>query len=139
NARARSNEGSGIGLALVRELAGLHRGTISVDSTEHEGTAFTVRLPFTHPDADAVPAAAPGRAAPGDDSPVLLSADPYVQEAMRWLPSGDDGPAVPGTAAPVSAPAGALAAAGPDAPRVLGADDNSDRGEDLPALAGARH
>ena len=134
NARARSNEGSGIGLALVRELVGLHRGTISVDSTEHEGTAFTVRLPFSHPDADTVSAATPGRAAPGDDSPVLLSADPYVQEAMRWLPSGEDGPADPGTAAPVSAPAGALAAAGTDAPRVLLADDNSDMREYLQRL-----
>ena len=36
--------------------------------------------------------------------PCCSSADPYVQEAMRWLPSGDDGPADPGTAAPVSAP-----------------------------------
>jgi PAS domain S-box-containing protein len=49
NVRARSNEGSGIGLALVRELVGLHHGTISVQSTEQAGTAFTVRLPFSHP------------------------------------------------------------------------------------------
>ena len=87
NARARSNEGSGIGLALVRELVGLHRGTIAVESTQHEGTAFTVCLPFTHPAGDAVGetgAAAAGR------PPLLVSADPYVQEAMRWLPPADD-------------------------------------------------
>ncbi|MET7440328.1 ATP-binding protein, partial [Streptomyces sp. NPDC005568] len=46
NARSRSNEGSGIGLALVQELVAMHGGTITAESTEGEGTAFTVRLPL---------------------------------------------------------------------------------------------
>ena len=46
SSRARSTEGSGIGLALVRELVGLHGGTITADSQEGAGTTFTVRLPF---------------------------------------------------------------------------------------------
>ena len=46
--RSRSNEGSGIGLALVRELVGLHGGSITAGSTEGAGTTFTVRLPFGH-------------------------------------------------------------------------------------------
>jgi signal transduction histidine kinase len=46
NVPARSNEGSGIGLALVRELVGLHGGTITAESTENSGTTFTVRLPW---------------------------------------------------------------------------------------------
>ena len=64
NARSRSNEGSGIGLALVRELVGLHGGTITAESSEGAGTAFTVRLPFTH--LPAAPSAAGVAAAPGD-------------------------------------------------------------------------
>ena len=44
--RSRSNEGSGIGLALVRELVGLHGGTIDVESAERAGTTFTVQIPF---------------------------------------------------------------------------------------------
>jgi PAS domain S-box-containing protein len=135
NARARSNEGSGIGLALVRELVGLHRGTISVESTEHEGTAFTVRLPFADPDASTVAAETPAREPSSAGSAVLLSADPYVQEALRWLPSPGDG-ALEGaeTAASVTAPARALAAASPNAPRVLLADDNADMREYLQRL-----
>ncbi|GAB3316925.1 two-component regulator propeller domain-containing protein [Larkinella ripae] len=38
--------GSGIGLALTRELVELHRGTIAVASTENVGTTFSVTLPL---------------------------------------------------------------------------------------------
>ncbi len=44
-AQARSFEGSGIGLALVAELVGLHGGDVRVDSTPGAGSTFTVRLP----------------------------------------------------------------------------------------------
>ncbi|MCC3439281.1 response regulator [Microcoleus sp. PH2017_05_CCC_O_A] len=43
---SRSYEGSGLGLALVKELVELHGGQISVDSVYGEGTTFTVWLHF---------------------------------------------------------------------------------------------
>ncbi|MBN2011865.1 response regulator [candidate division KSB1 bacterium] len=39
-------QGSGVGLALVYELINLYRGNIHVDSTEGEGSTFTVELPL---------------------------------------------------------------------------------------------
>jgi cell cycle sensor histidine kinase DivJ len=38
-------QGTGLGLSLVRALAELHGGRMSIDSTLGEGTAITVRLP----------------------------------------------------------------------------------------------
>lgn len=38
-------QGTGLGLSLVRSLAELHQGLMSLDSTPGEGTAVTVRLP----------------------------------------------------------------------------------------------
>jgi two-component system NtrC family sensor kinase len=44
-APGRSYEGSGIGLALVREIAELHAGSIDVSSVQSQGTTFTVSIP----------------------------------------------------------------------------------------------
>ena len=53
---SRSHEGSGIGLALVKDLIQLHGGSIEVESDFRKGSTFIVELPFgrTHLDPDAV-------------------------------------------------------------------------------------
>lgn len=45
NSNQRTFEGSGIGLALVRELTVVLQGKIEVESKEHIGTTFTLSLP----------------------------------------------------------------------------------------------
>ncbi len=40
------DQGSGIGLSLVKELVELHRGQISVDTVEGRGTTFKLVLPY---------------------------------------------------------------------------------------------
>ncbi len=44
--KGRSFEGTGIGLALVHELAALHGGSVRVESVLGQGSTFTVSLPF---------------------------------------------------------------------------------------------
>ncbi|WP_436392334.1 SpoIIE family protein phosphatase [Amycolatopsis sp. MEPSY49] len=116
SARARSNEGSGIGLALVRELVGMHGGTVAAESAPGAGTTFRIRLPLgtRHLPAEHV-APAPSMGGPAADT-----VEPYVQEALRWLPDGDPEPA-----------AGAAPATGA---RVLVADDNADMRDYLARL-----
>ncbi|MFZ0831809.1 MAG: response regulator, partial [Mycobacterium sp.] len=125
-ARARSNQGSGIGLALVKELVGLHGGSIVADSAEGAGTTFTIRLPLgaAHLPADHVASTEDARAASG-------LAAPYVQEALRWLPDDVE----PATDAALTQDSGPDAGSGAaKAARLLIADDNTDMREYLTRL-----
>ena len=120
NARARSTEGSGIGLALVRELIGLHGGTITADSQEGVGTTFTVRLPFgaAHLSSDDLVESS------GTGAAARVVGEPYVQEALRWLPGdAESAPAKTVLSAPV--------VEGAESARILIADDNADMREYL--------
>ncbi|MDO8458959.1 MAG: response regulator, partial [Burkholderiaceae bacterium] len=55
---ARKGEGTGLGLAMVKQLAELHGGTVGVASAEGEGSRFAAWLPLRMPaQTDAVPAA----------------------------------------------------------------------------------
>jgi len=82
----RTQEGSGIGLALVRELVKLHGGTVKVSSVEGEGSVFTVSVPRgkNHLPADRINAAR-------TMTSTSLGAAPFVSEALRWLPHSADG------------------------------------------------
>jgi PAS domain S-box-containing protein len=106
-ASGRSHEGSGIGLALVAELAGLHAGTVGVRSAPGEGSTFTVELP--------------GAARTHARTSALATSDTarlYREEALRWSADG---------AAPDHVDAAAPADTGPDgAACVLVAEDNPD-------------
>ncbi|MEA2296242.1 MAG: hypothetical protein QOE86_3881 [Solirubrobacteraceae bacterium] len=109
----RSHEGTGIGLAIVAEVAAQHEGTAAVDSDVGRGSVFTVRIPYGHHRVDAT-----RLAHPVDAAPVL--AGEYVADTIVWE-AGDlvePAPLMPGNGG----------AAGPDArrPRVLVADDNAD-------------
>jgi len=123
HARARTHEGTGIGLALVQELARLHGGTVSVTSEEGRGTTFTVSIltGTAHLPADRIGA---GRQL----TPTTIGATPYVEEALRWLPETDR-TAAPGADGIRLSPARADASEPPA--RVLIADDNADMREYL--------
>ncbi|MET0493478.1 MAG: SpoIIE family protein phosphatase, partial [Actinoplanes sp.] len=108
---SRSHEGTGIGLALVRELAELHNGTAGAQSEVGLGSTFTVAIPLgkTHLDSDKIVEAGAGPDA--DDDQARL----YVEEAHWWLGGAEPAAAVaPGEVQ--EARRG----------RVLVADDNAD-------------
>ena len=122
NARSRTHEGSGIGLALVRELARMHGGDVQVASREGEGSTFTVTIDARLPTAPQAPSAA---------QPQTLregaAASAYVDEALRWLPQEPVEPAASFAPHEVSPSA-----------RILVADDNADMREYLERLLSQR-
>ena len=74
--------GTGIGLATARQVVEQHGGTISVESVEHQGSTFVVRLPLGEP---------PGRLS--DDSPApnvgKMRQAPLTGSSWLDVPTGD--------------------------------------------------
>jgi len=79
--RARTYEGTGIGLAFVHELVKLHAGVISVRSKWGVGSVFTVSIPYgkEHLPAERVVPAQP-------PSAHLSQSSFFTKEAIHWLP-----------------------------------------------------
>ena len=132
-ARGRTQEGTGIGLALVQELARIHGGITGVRSTYGVGSTFTVAIPLGkgHLPADRI-------GTPSTLASTALGANPFIEEALRWFPDTIDGNALPITESPTAAlaPSRPIADRGPAAKVVL-ADDNADMREYVKRLLSA--
>ena len=131
-APARTHEGTGIGLALVQELARLHGGRVAVHSRCGAGTTFSVHIPLGHAH---LPAERVG-VRRERDARAGTHALAYVEEALGWQREGSG--AAPGTLA--------SAGSGPDGerqhdprPLVLLADDNADMRAYMRRLLQARY
>lgn len=125
--RARTVEGTGIGLSLVQELTALHGGTVEVSSELGVGTTFRVSVPrgFGHLPQDRVDTT---RTLP----PMHTGAEPFLDEALGWLGEELDTSSSDLTEAETAM--GSPAAAGPDnllsderirRERVVVVDDNA--------------
>jgi signal transduction histidine kinase len=130
-ARGRSHEGTGIGLALVRELVKLHGGQVTVQSSVGQGSSFGVSLPTgrlpvaTERPSDLIapgPWAEPGPGPEPEPAPTRLAAA-FLAEVAQWNASNDPAPRDRGPAASTSPPAASGSCPGA---RILVADDNPD-------------
>ncbi len=142
NARSRTHEGTGIGLALVKELVRWHGGRVEVESRTGEGTTFTITIPYGTAHLPAHRLVEAGRAPPRQQGATRLGVLPYVEEALRLLPR----PAPPdrglrvGDAAigAITSPAAETTLTANDVPRILLADDNADMREYVARLLNDR-
>jgi PAS domain S-box-containing protein len=80
-AGGRTHEGTGIGLALVQELAKLHGGAVGVESVYGKGSTFTVTIPLgkAHLPPERIGARRTLES-------TALGAGRFLEEALRWLP-----------------------------------------------------
>ncbi len=126
-AAGRSFEGSGIGLALVGDLVGLHGGTIDVQSTPGRGSTFTVELPLGS--AHLPPAQVLEDA---NDAAATLRASAFVEEALRWLPSDEQG--ITAIEVVPDLQSGVISGAATRSAHIVLADDNADLREYIARL-----
>jgi CheY-like chemotaxis protein len=84
---ARKFEGTGLGLAMVKQLAELHGGTVAVASAEGQGARFAVWLPMRKP----APAVTPlPRSVPGNAGASTVTAPAVEAEKRVALVIDDD-------------------------------------------------
>jgi PAS domain S-box-containing protein len=119
----RSFEGSGIGLALVKEVVRLHGGVVTVESEPGRGSKFKVTVPFGT--GHLPPEQIESDASVGGES--LKGTDGYVEEALRWIhePASADGKRSERNG-------------GEETSRILIADDNADMRDYMLRLLGER-
>jgi PAS domain S-box-containing protein len=118
----RTQEGSGIGLALVQELVRLHGGSLDAQSDLGRGSTFRVQIPLgtAHLPAARIQAAR-------SLSSTSIGSHAFVEEALRWMPEKADGslsrsPAI--SERPISGLDHRLARSA--GARIILADDNAD-------------
>ncbi|WBB70384.1 SpoIIE family protein phosphatase [Micromonospora sp. WMMD812] len=116
--RARTHEGTGIGLALVRDLTEMHGGEVAVTSRVGQGSVFTVTVPFGFAHLPAERVADAGGPAPAGSEQARL----YVAETAIW------------TGAEESVATGGRPTEGVRAGRILVVDDNPDLREHVTRL-----
>lgn len=116
-ARGRTYEGTGIGLALIQELARIHGGVIEAQSTVGQGTTFTVRIPLGRAHL------AQNRVEGDGGSSTATRTQAFTGEAQTWLEK-------------VEVPAEGSA---PGRPVIVLADDNVDMREYVRGTLGASY
>ena len=128
DAKGRTYEGTGIGLALIQDLVKLHGGLIGVESRVGEGSTFTVRIPFgtSHLPQEQV-------ALKAEDGSKPVRAEIYTGEAMIWATQGQI----------IHTPEDSRRSTTQTKPeqrsRILLADDNADMREHVSRILGSEY
>jgi PAS domain S-box-containing protein len=119
-AKSRTHEGTGIGLALVHDLAALHGGTVEAQSGVGKGTAFVVSVPFGSAHLDAAKITS-------------HEATTYLSAVEQYLADVDATVTRSGTALTTTAATGGTGA------KILLADDNADLREYVGGILSRRY
>ncbi len=146
DARGRTHEGTGIGLALVQELVKLHGGSVAVESAPGRGSTFTVSIPTGKAH---LPAERIGRRAPWtrrrwvpDPTSRRRSAGSRMRDRSRASRRAGSRPDASSPSPSASTASFALPATERETSgraRILWADDNADMRDYVRRLLSARY
>jgi PAS domain S-box-containing protein len=135
-AKSRTDEGTGIGLALVQKLIREHGGSVRVESQEGKGSTFTVVLKAGHAH---LPPESIGARRSQDSTETRTAA--YVEEALQWVSdiSAASQPLPPPVEVSCGVNRGEAETASAARARILWADDNADMRDYVRGLLSDRY